>query len=46
MLATRLVHLIESHADALSQSLIQRLENDPRCADLRRVSPHEMKART
>ncbi len=46
MLATRLVHLIESHADLLSQSLIKRLENDPRCADLHKVSPHEMKART
>jgi hypothetical protein len=46
MLATRLVHLIESHADLLSQSLIKRLENDPHCADLRKVSPHELKART
>ncbi len=46
MLATRLVHLIESHADLLSQSLIHRLENDPRCADLLKVSPHELKART
>lgn len=46
MLATRLVHLIETHADSLSQTLIERLENDPHCADLRKVPEHEMKART
>jgi hypothetical protein len=46
MLATRLVHLIESHADLLSQNLIKKLENDPRCADLRKVSAHELRART
>lgn len=46
MLATRLVHLIESHADLLSQNLIKRLEDDPHCAELSKVSPHELKART
>lgn len=46
MLATRLVHLIESHADALSQSLLLRLENDPRCSDLQKVAHHELRIRT
>jgi hypothetical protein len=46
MLATRLVHLIESHADLLSQRLIKLLEEDPHCAELRKVSQHELKART
>jgi hypothetical protein len=46
MLATRLVHLIESHADLLSQSLTSKLENDPRCPGLRKVSAHELRAQT
>jgi len=46
MLAMRLVHLIESHADRLSQSLTQRLENDSRCAELRKVPAAELEARS
>lgn len=46
MLAMRLVRLIETHADQLSHGLTQRLEHDPRCADLRKVPPEELEARS
>jgi hypothetical protein len=46
MLAMRLVRLIETHADRLSQSLTRRLENDPHCAELRKVPSEELEART
>jgi hypothetical protein len=46
MLATRLVQLIESHADRLSEGLLLKLQNDPSCADLRKVSPQELSARS
>jgi hypothetical protein len=46
MLALRLVRLIESHADRLSHGLTRRLENDPRCADLRKVPAEELSARS
>jgi len=46
MLAMRLVRLIETHADRLSQSLTRRLENDPRCAELRKVPREELEARS
>jgi len=46
MLAMRLVRLIETHADRLSHSLTQRLENDPHCAELRKVPRQELEART
>lgn len=46
MLATRLVHLIESHADQLAQGLMYKLENEPRCAGLRRVPGEELRARS
>ena len=46
MLAIRLVRLIECHADRLSDSLTQRLKNDPHCADLRKVPPEELRARS
>jgi hypothetical protein len=42
----RLVRLIETHADRLSQSLTRRLENDPRCAELRKVPREELEARS
>ena len=42
MLALRLVRLIESHADRLSKDLIHRLENDPRCVELRKVPEEEL----
>jgi len=46
MLALRLVRLIESHADRLSQGLTHRLENDPHCADMRKVPRQELAARS
>ncbi len=46
MLATRLVHLIELHADQLSQRLISKLEQDPRCRELRKVPVEELRARS
>jgi hypothetical protein len=46
MLATRLVHLIELHADELSHRLIRKLENDPHCSELRRVPAEELRARS
>ncbi len=46
MLAMRLVRLIESHADRLSQALTRRLENDPFCSQLRKVPREELEARS
>ena len=46
MLAMRLVRLIETHADRLSHSLTRRLENDPHCAELRKVPQEELEARS
>ncbi|HXZ34011.1 MAG TPA: hypothetical protein VEH30_17170 [Terriglobales bacterium] len=46
MLAMRLVRLIETHADRLSHSLTRRLENDPFCAELRKVPREELEARS
>jgi hypothetical protein len=45
MIALRLVRLIESHADDLSDSLIERLFNSPRAADMRKVPTAELRAR-
>lgn len=46
MLATRLVRLIEAHAEQLSQGLMHKLRNDARCADMHKVPPEELRART
>jgi hypothetical protein len=46
MLATRLVRLIESHAEKLSEDLIHKLEHDPRCGDLRNVPEDELRRRS
>ncbi|MGA8151744.1 MAG: hypothetical protein WB952_12400 [Terriglobales bacterium] len=46
MIAIRLVRLIELHAERLSCALTLKLENDPRCLDLRKVPPAELNART
>ena len=46
MLAMRLVRLIETHADRLSHSLTRRLENDPHCAELKKVPREELEARS
>jgi hypothetical protein len=45
MIALRLVRLIESHADDLSDSLIEKLFNSPRAADMRKVPTAELRAR-
>jgi hypothetical protein len=47
MFATRLVQLIEAHADKLSEGLLYKLQHDPRCCQLtQKVPPLELKART
>jgi hypothetical protein len=47
MFAIRLVHLIEDHADSLSEGLLQRVKTSPRCGELvRRVPGDELKRRT
>lgn len=46
MLAMRLVHLIETHAEQLSRAITERLEHDARCSDLRKVPPQELEARS
>ena len=45
MIALRLVRLIESHSDQLTESLLHKLERSSRAADLRKVSEHELRAR-
>ena len=46
MLATRMVHLIETHADQLSYRLIRKLQDDARCSELRKVPVEELRARS
>ena len=47
MFATRLVQLIEAHADKLAEGLIQKLQDNPRCSELfRKLPPDELKTRT
>lgn len=41
MLAVRLVRLIESHSDVLSQTLLQKFRTDPKCSDLRAIPEEE-----
>ena len=41
MFPMKLVHLIEAHADKLSEGLIQELENSGRCEELLRKVPAE-----
>jgi hypothetical protein len=43
MLAQRMMRLIESHADALAESLEKKIASSERCADYRRVSSDELK---
>jgi hypothetical protein len=45
MLALRLVHLIESHSEELSDGLIRKLHTSERTSDLRRVPAAELHAR-
>src|SRR6185295_18734875 len=46
MLAVRLVRLIENHSEQLSRDLSEKVWNSPRCSDLHKVPPDELKART
>ena len=45
MIALRLVHLIESHSEQLTESLLHKLERSSRAADLRKVSEQELRER-
>jgi len=45
MIALRLVHLIESHSDELTESLIHKIERSSRAADLQKVPKHELRER-
>lgn len=46
MLATRLVRLIEAHAEQLSEGVIHKLEQDAMCAELRKVPEEELRLRS
>ena len=47
MFAVKLVHLIETHADKLSEALIHKLKNADECSELvAKVPAHELKHRT
>ena len=46
MLATRLVRLIEAHAEQLSEGVIHKLEHDAMCAELRKVPEEELRLRS
>jgi len=46
MIALRLVHLIESHAEQLAESLLRKVERSSRAGDLKKVPPHEIRERT
>ncbi len=46
MIALRLVHLIESHSEQLTESLIHKVERSTRAADLRKVPIHELRERS
>ena len=45
MIALRLVHLIENHADELAQGLIEKLQRSSRTSDLRKVPAGELRGR-
>ena len=45
MIALRLVRLIESHSEQLTDSLLHKLERSSRAADLRKVPMHELRER-
>lgn len=46
MLATRLMHLIEAHADPLTDRLAERLRGDARTTAYRRLDAVEIRSRT
>jgi hypothetical protein len=45
MIALRLVHLIESHSEKLTESLIHKLERSSRAADFQKVPKDEIRER-
>jgi hypothetical protein len=45
MIALRLVHLIETHSEQLTESLLHKLENSSRAHDLRKVPAQEIRER-
>jgi hypothetical protein len=45
MIALKLVHLIERHSEELAHSLIHKIENSPKCAELKKVPRKEIESR-
>ena len=45
MIAIRLVRLIESHCDELSENLVEKLLADSRTSDLRKIPVNELRGR-
>ncbi len=45
MIALKLVRLIENHSEQLAQSLLHRVENSPKCSELRLVPRRELEIR-
>jgi hypothetical protein len=45
MIALKLVRLIEKHSKDLSHSLIKKIENSPKCVDLKKVPRQELEIR-
>ena len=46
MLATRLVKLIETHSEPLSEGLLNKFLTSERCSDLRKVDAQELRERS
>lgn len=46
MIAVRLVRLIESHSDELTDGLLQKFQSSPRTSELHKVPPHELRSRS
>ena len=42
MLSTNLIHLIESHSDAITRQVVERIRRDPKLASLARQSENEL----
>lgn len=45
MIALRLVHLIEAHADELTEELVKQFQTSPRTSDLGKVPAEELRNR-
>jgi len=45
MIALKLVHLIEQHSEELAHSLIRKIENSHKCAELSRIPSREIESR-